>query len=188
MKPDEKELYFIALTPPGEISEKATAFKNYFAEKFNSRHALKSPPHITLHMPFKWNPEKEKDVTDFLESFSSAQKPFEVRLNGFGSFPRRVIYIDVESNELLAKLYSDLASEFRAKLNIFNSGYKNEGFTAHITLAHRDLRPAAYNEAWQEFREKKFDRSFNAEKLALLKHNGKHWEILKEFPFLKPVR
>jgi len=183
MKPDGTGLYFIAVMPPGDIAEKATEFKNYFAEKFNSRHALKSPPHITLHMPFKWKQEKESTLTEVLSSFSAIQKPFVIWLNGFGSFPRRVIYIDVESNEPLNRLYRDLAAETKRKLNLFNSAYKNEGYTAHMTLAHRDLKPQAFDLAWPEFKKKEFRGAFTVDKLALLKHNGKSWDIFEEYPF-----
>lgn len=183
MKEDGSALYFIALTPPPEISEEVVRLKNYFAQRFNSRHSLKSPPHITLYMPFRWAVKKEQSLVDFLSAFSEKQQPFHIRLNGFGSFPRRVIYIDVAYSEELAGLYSRLSSGIRKNLNIIKDSYKNEGFTAHMTLAHRDLRPSGYNEAWPEFRDKVFDYTFAADRISLLKHNGRHWDILREFPF-----
>ena len=40
--------------------------KQEFANRFNSKAALRSPPHITLHMPFKWKEEKEVKLIDVL--------------------------------------------------------------------------------------------------------------------------
>ena len=47
------KLYFIAIVPPSPIYEEAFEQKVYFKTKYNSKASLNSPPHITLHMPFK---------------------------------------------------------------------------------------------------------------------------------------
>lgn len=47
-------LYFIALVLPSPLYEEVTRLKEYFRDRYNSKAALRSPPHITLHMPFKW--------------------------------------------------------------------------------------------------------------------------------------
>ncbi|MTJ07719.1 2'-5' RNA ligase family protein [Anabaena sp. UHCC 0204] len=46
--------FFIALLPPQHIQEYANSIKQYFADKYASRSAQKSPPHITLQPPFEW--------------------------------------------------------------------------------------------------------------------------------------
>jgi 2'-5' RNA ligase len=182
-KPAEKQ-YFIAVVPSEEISEEVTGFKHYIAENFQSKHSLKSPPHITLHMPFKWKEEKEKQLIGFLENFSSGQPAFEVRLKNFSAFPKRVIYIDIVKNEQLEKLYHQLSVAIRKELKIVKDSYKNEGFTPHMTIAHRDLKPAAFGKAWPEFMDKEFERNFLVNHICLLKHNGMNWEIFRRFIFV----
>ena len=54
-------LYFIGILPPEDIKKKITDIKHVVARKFGSKHALNSPPHITLRMPFKW---KDKKIDD----------------------------------------------------------------------------------------------------------------------------
>ena len=48
-------LYFIALIPGKELKEKVRAVKERMKADYNAGHALKSPAHITLQMPFKRN-------------------------------------------------------------------------------------------------------------------------------------
>jgi len=52
-------LYFFAVVPPEEIQSSVTDIKQDFKERFNASHALKSPPHITLIPPFKYDLEDE---------------------------------------------------------------------------------------------------------------------------------
>jgi 2'-5' RNA ligase len=47
-----KSPWFIAVIPPEDIQEAVTALKREAAARFESRHALKSPPHVTLIPPF----------------------------------------------------------------------------------------------------------------------------------------
>ena len=179
----DSSLYFIAITPTSEISEKITAFKKYFADSHNSKGALKSPPHITLHMPFWWKNKREEELTDFLKNFAIKQDPFEVELKNFGAFPKKVIFVDVVKNEALTDLYKNLTREIRSNLKIMNESYKNRGYTPHITIAYKDLKPQAFTAAWPEFKDRIFDHSFIVDNIILLKHNTKFWEIFDEFNF-----
>ena len=62
-------LYFIALLPPDSIQDYATEVKQYFADNYDSKHAFKSPPHITLQPPFEWDSSKIIDLEECLEKF-----------------------------------------------------------------------------------------------------------------------
>src|SRR5258708_485210 len=87
--------YFIAIVPPSPVFEEVVALKNYFKEKYNSRAALNSPPHITMHMPFLWKEKKEGFLISSLQVFAADQKPATIELSNFTSFPPRVIFINV---------------------------------------------------------------------------------------------
>ena len=67
---DSKEkLYFIAIVPPTPIYDEALEQKEYFKVHYNSKASLNSPPHITLHMPFRWKEKEEKELEQQLEQF-----------------------------------------------------------------------------------------------------------------------
>jgi 2'-5' RNA ligase len=88
-------LLFIALLPPMEVQNEVTQIKQYFAQNYNSSHALKSPPHVTLQPPFKWLTEDFDLLKECLTEFAKTYAPIPITLSGFGSFPPRVIYVNV---------------------------------------------------------------------------------------------
>ena len=52
---EDKKIFFIALLPPLKVQKYATKVKEHFAQQYNTKAALKSPPHITLQPPFFWS-------------------------------------------------------------------------------------------------------------------------------------
>ena len=55
--------YFIAIIPPEPIHDQIVNIKKDISTKHNTYAALKSPPHITLHMPFNLEHNKEKKIS-----------------------------------------------------------------------------------------------------------------------------
>jgi 2'-5' RNA ligase len=181
IKPEKRRQYFVALIPPSPVYEEALALKEYFKEKYQSKAALSSPPHITLHMPFLWNEEKEKKLVTKLHEFSRQCDPLKVCLDNFSSFPPRVIFLNVAESDYLDELQSKLHRFFKRELDIFNANYQDRPFHPHLTLAFRDLKKSQYHLAWEEFSKKEYKAEFMADKISLLKHNGKNWDVLKDF-------
>jgi 2'-5' RNA ligase len=170
--------YFLAIVPPSPVFEKALELKNYFKEKYHSKASLNSPPHITLHMPFRWKEEREDELITKLEEFGLAS--FPLQLLNFNSFPPRVIFIDVVPNECLPALQKKLLRYCKKELNLFNADYKDQPFHPHLTLAFRDLKKSTFGEAWNEFSSKPFEATFVVDRFVLLKHNGRVWESFRD--------
>ena len=78
-----ESVYFLAIVPPQKVQAEVTQLKVLIAERFNSKHALKSPPHITLHMPFKWKDSKKEQLKSALRKINKEAVSFSVELNGF---------------------------------------------------------------------------------------------------------
>lgn len=182
-KMESRKQYFIAIVPPAPVFEEALALKEYFKEKYQTKAALKSPPHITLHMPFWWKEAKEAVLVEKLKTFARQWDPVKICLDNFSAFPPRVIFIDVAESDTLRALQKDLHRYCKRELDIFNADYKEMPFHPHLTLAFRDLKKAQFHLAWEEFSQKEYKAEFMGDKLALLKHNGKSWDVLKEFLF-----
>lgn len=180
-KDDKLKLYFLAFIPPSTIYDEALKLKQSFQEKYNSKAALNSPPHITLHMPFRWNEQKEKELVQGLEHFVKRFDPIKVCLDNFSSFPPRVIFINVVKSEILNNFQKKIERFCKTELNLFNANYKEDPYHPHLTLAFRDLKKSAYKAAWEEFKSKEFKAEFMADKLSLLKHDGRSWNVFKEF-------
>ncbi len=177
------QLYFIALMPPPPVLQEVQAFKEYFRDHHHSKAALKSPPHITLHMPFEWKETKEEKLIHALREFSTGRQAFSISLHNFSCFEPRVIYLDVKPSESLTELQTELHRFCKIRLNLFNARYRDLPFHPHLTLAFRDLKKEEFAKAWIEFSEKKYSANFLADKITLLKHNGNHWMPFREFHF-----
>lgn len=178
-----KRLFFIALLPPQEIQDSVTQIKEYFAEHYASRHALKSPPHITLQPPFEWILEDVPQLEEFLVTFSQWRPACPVTLSGFSAFPPRVIYVNVlKTSELLA-LQKDLTRQLEANLGIVDPASKSRPFAPHMTVAFRDLTKQNFKAAWSEFEGRSLSFEFTASQLTLLLHQDGKWQVQREFAF-----
>ncbi len=182
-KPDLKR-YFIAIIPPEPLFSRVEDLKKEMMEKYHTRAALRSPAHITLHMPFLWSETKEKRLMNILVQTTKYQ-PFPIQINGFGAFPPRTLYVRPEENPSLNQFYTLITRQTREKLNLFHAEHKN-GFHPHMTIAFRDLKKPEFFLAWEELKNKAFEGTFHAEGFWLLKHTGKFWVAYQYFGFTLP--
>ena len=183
----DESLYFIAIVPPGVISGQITGFKQAVREKYGSGHALRSPPHITLHMPFGWRDKKYHKLQSTLEAVSAPMRPFEIELDGFGGFEPRVVYVQVTGTPELEACQGQVRWAMRS-LQVLNADYKQKAFQPHITIAFRDLKKAQYYQVMEEYAQRKYAARFVAGSLVLLRHHHvqgqpPEWRIHQRFVF-----
>lgn len=175
----QDNLYFIALVLPEPQRSVIQQIKENFAEKYGSVHALKSPPHITLIPPFRMANQDEGLVFRFLEGFIADMSPFIITVNGFGCFKPRVIFANPVYDVSLVALHEKLDARFS---DVIPSNHTlRKGFHPHITIAFKDLSPKVFNEAWEKFKNEPLMFTFEIDRITLLKHDGKKWNIHKEF-------
>lgn len=173
--------YFLAIIPPEPLLSEISEIKQEFVEKYRSKAALRSPAHITLHMPFQWREAKEERIFKTLAKATERQ-PFSITLNGFGSFYPKSIFIQPEAQPKLEQLHEEILNLTKRELYLFHAVHKN-GFHPHMTVAFRDLRKPLFEEAWAEFKKRPFSAAFEVNSFWLLKHNGKVWHPYREFEF-----
>jgi 2'-5' RNA ligase len=176
--------YFIGIVLPTPIKDEVEQLKNHCSELYATKGALRSPPHITLHMPFLVKEQNENLVVKKLSSFCAAQKSFQIVLAGFGCFAPRVIFVGVSENKALQQFQKELVKFCRVAFNLFNADYKDQPFQPHVTIAFRDLRKPMFERAWEEFKHRNFNAEFTVCSIALLKYDGKCWNVFMEFPIM----
>jgi 2'-5' RNA ligase len=176
------ELYFIALIPHEKLRDEIRAIKERMRDRYGAGHALRSPAHITLQKPFKRGHHAEKTLSDALRLFAQNEQPFTVELDGYGAFAPRVLYIKLKENRHIATLHERLKALLLGSLD-FTPDEIMKNVEPHITVATRDLTREAFSEAWPEMRDESFTGSFVVRSLFLLRHNGRYWDILEEYPF-----
>lgn len=177
----QQQLCFIALLPPSKVKQEAKAIKDHFAKVYQSSHAQKSPPHITLQPPFKWDKTDLGRLKTTVQQFASTQSPIPITLSGFGAFPPRVIYIHVEKTPELLAIQQALMNHLEQTLGLVDSVAKSREFVPHMTVAFRDLTKPNFHKAWPNYKDKPFHYQFTVNELTLLLHNGKWWEVGERF-------
>lgn len=176
------EKYFIAIVPPEPLLSEIQKIKLDIFETYQTKGALRSPGHITLHMPFSFEEEKEQKLISCLEDFKF-QKSFTIGLNKFACFEPRVVYIHVNEQPLLTDLQKKLVQHVKQNLQLFNQSDDKRGFHPHVTVAFRDLKKQNFYAVWEEYKNKNFEVDFECNSFCLLKHINQRWEIYREFPF-----
>lgn len=177
--------FFIALIPSQAIQAEVNEIKQYFADRYDSRAAQKSPPHITLQAPFTWPLEQLPELTQPLAEFAAQRPALPIRLDGFAAFPPRVIFIDVERSPELLVLQQELATLMANQCGIVDQRNRERAFAPHMTVAFRDLTRQNFKRAWPEFEERAWVADFIATHLTLLIHTGQRWVVQHEFNFSK---
>src|SRR5688572_23852130 len=111
--------YFIAIIPPEPVFSEIEKVKLDVSQKYNNKSSLRSPAHITLHMPFEMKEAKEEYLIRTIAEFKFTNN-FSVELKNFSCFEPKVIFIDVAPNETLNTLQKQLVFHIKSNLNIFN--------------------------------------------------------------------
>lgn len=117
--------YFIGAPIPKNYKEKIELIRAEF--RF-----LTTEPHITI-VPPPALPDDDSFITDVIEVCKNA-KSFKVKLDGLGQFGNRVLFVGVQSPELI-KLYEDIFESL-------NLEKEKRGYTPHLTvMKQRPNRP-----------------------------------------------
>lgn len=168
-------MYYMAVVAPEEIDSKVKKWKEYMKERFGCTVALKSPAHITLIPPFWHDNTYEEEMKSLLAGFAKGKKEFTLELDGFGSFPPRVLFVKVQSSDPLERLKGQLEDHLIENSNL-PVKKETRSFHPHITLANRDLMKRDYLPAWDHFKNMKYSASFTVKDVSLLKHDGMRWQ------------
>lgn len=181
MKTSEAK-YFLALLPKEPLASDIFQIKKEISAKFNTKGALKSPAHLTLHMPFLWKERNEQRLIQLLVR-ATKYSPFNLFLDGFGAFPPRTIYIKNKESAKLRTFHKEFISYTKQNLKLLNTTH-NRGFHPHITVAFRDLKKEAFDAAWPVYQQKTYEAKMLVDSFWLLKHDGRQWHPFHEFPFV----
>jgi 2'-5' RNA ligase len=172
-------LYFIALIPPKPLQQEITAIKQDFADRFESRKALRTMPHITLKAPFKI-PESERATFEkWFADLRFDAIDFRIKLDGFGAFEQDhpVVFIKPEMNGEMAALQRETVEKIAAKVPASIS-HTDRDFHPHITIGYRDLTPENFEKAWNVYKTHAFEAEFRADAIHLLRHDGTQWVVV----------
>jgi 2'-5' RNA ligase len=174
-------LYFIAIVPDASRQEQVTRLKQYMAEHYRAAHALKTPPHITIVPPFRYNKDQEAQLIASLDTFAASWRPFSINIDGFGNFPPRVIFLNVQPSDALNLLHQSLQERITARTGIRREDTARP-FRPHMTIAFRDLKKSAFYRAVRDLGRAEFGFEFFVDSIHLLRHDGERWSVVHTSP------
>jgi 2'-5' RNA ligase len=172
--------YFIAIIPPIELKNTIEEMKNEIAIKYNSKAALRSPAHITLHMPFDLDKKKEERFLDKIQRWEISSQAFPIVLKNFSCFRPRVIFVDVVQDSFLNLLQGEVVEYMKLNFNIFNQSDDLRGFHPHVTIGFRDLHITKFEDAWKYYSKKTIEAEFMCNSFWILRWEINSWKPIQE--------
>jgi 2'-5' RNA ligase len=170
-----ESLFFVAILPPQQISADIDEIRKQCSVDYQVYSALKPPVHITLIPPFKLDAALENKLVGSLQHCRNFRS-FEQELHDYDGFPPKVIFIGANKNPGIVALHKNITTKIRPYLK------ESPGsINPHITIAYRDVEEHVYEMIMRAYGKKRFRVNFNVNKFALLKHDGRKWNLFKEF-------
>jgi len=177
-----RPLYFIALVLPAPLADRVGQWQREMADRYGSRHALRSPPHITLYRPFSPDAAAEKAMGEVLRAVAERHAPVDILLDRFDHFSRSVLYAHVSDDGAMETLHRAVTEALEGAGIVVPEGGDRRPFRPHVTLAHRDLTAEAFGRAWPAFGDRSLHESGTVDAVSLLHHGPGGWTVTDTFP------
>ena len=172
----------IALMTPPDVERVANQLIQSLSDRYHTRTA-RVAPHITLQAAFRWSRDEMLALEQSLEEWVRGYSPFPIYLSGFGTFGKKVIYIQVKKSDELMTLQANLARHLADTFEIIDPQSKRRSFTPHLTVASRKLTPQIFAQAWHYLQPYSVECQYMADRLTVLRHDGRQWHIQKQLWF-----
>ena len=151
--------------------------------KFGLLRGIKQPPHITIKSPFYT--DKVEPFYQYLKDLSKRIKPFEIKLEGFGHFEKKVIFLNVKENPFLKKLHLKIIKELKEKFDVKPSKLEGKSIKFHSTIALKDFSEKEFKKI-KKYLTRKYKPSlrFKARRIGIFYYLGQHnWIVIKTVKF-----
>jgi len=180
---DPTPRFFVALM----LSPEADDFAQQVIRDLKARYrtsTAKAAPHITLQAPFRWPIAEVASLEGAIAQVSHTLSPIPVHLSGFGSFPPRVIYIDVEKTPELLQTQAQVSDCLQQQPQAIELKPERRTFAPHVTVASRKLDRMTFQTIWSEVQEQTVEFEYVCDRLTLLIYDRQGWRIHREFPLV----
>jgi 2'-5' RNA ligase len=174
--------YLLIIKPHEELRNKITIIKKEFYENHQAPAALWGKPHITIAKFIVWQMMEEK-IVNRLKIAAMGLPPFKVHLKDYGSFPSQSIYINVATKLPI----QELVKQVRQGRRLMKSPDHEPFFIEEPNvMVARQLTPAQYEKAWNEYSHRSFTGSFIADGMLMIKRRvgDKAYQIVRRFDFM----
>jgi 2'-5' RNA ligase len=170
------QLYFAALLLPADAASRINEVKDYFAERYGWKVALRSPAHITLIPPFRMHPSMEEEWCTAMDALCIQLQTISIDAKGWGHFGKRTLFLEPQLTPGLSALKKAADNFVRAHPQ-FGASVDDRRFHPHVTVANRDIGPGEFAEALAWLETQSFPRSWEAAGITTLRYGQKKWDV-----------
>jgi 2'-5' RNA ligase len=173
-------MVYFSLVCPETVGREIRGFQQWVFQRHGARAAMKSPAHITVVPPFWWPLEGLYSLSDHAAAFRFSPQNIRIRLEGFSHFGKRVLFVRVEA----APELQGLQEAFSGHMRMLAGGAMkpdNRPFHPHVTIATRDMTPAAFREAWEHFSRIDYSADMELDAISMMLHSPGAWEVHQSF-------
>ena len=137
--------------------------------------------HITLKQGFEI-----LDLTPFEQHFDrlvTSSRPFDIRVQGFGSFDEGIVYMDVVQTNALETLRERILRDLSTEFGIEPNPIEDERYRFHATVAHA-LSAPCFERSRRTVHNVDLNFEFTCSALELLLYTGREWITYKRSTLL----
>jgi 2'-5' RNA ligase len=182
-----QNLKLIAILLPDTISQQVKKEQLFIAKTWGPKHALRTPPHITIIPPLSTTDAEEISLLKIGEKICATSQAFILDLDKYDAFQPRVVFIHTKDSPGLNALQATWRKELLSTLPHALDRYPERPYHPHITLAHRDVKPEQFKKIWAHYAEQEYATSFEVNRYWMLRHEKSGWIPEKEFHFAKLI-
>lgn len=176
--------YFIGIVPDEPLRREITELKLAIQEQFGCKYALKSPPHVTLKMPFVFNENKEEQLENKLRRFFGEEKGFLLEIEGIGSFREKVAFLRLRYPPELPALQQRLVAYGKRQLGQ-QIELSDLNYHPHLTVAFRDVKKGQFGDLMAFLRPRFGKQHMVVKQVSLLKKSATSWQIQNKFDLME---
>jgi 2'-5' RNA ligase len=179
--------HFVGVLTPIEVSDFVEECRTWMGAAYGCRSGYQTPPHITLVPPFSLDGRFEdgddipaRRLERCLADWAGDREPFSARLDGFGAFAERTLFVRVVDDPLWESWHGELCSALSAAFpGLLPRDRKR--FTPHLTVANRDVPPEAFAPALEHFATLAYAAEILVDCVALFEWAGNRWAVRAEY-------
>jgi 2'-5' RNA ligase len=179
----ERNLKLIAIIPPEPVFSQVREEQKNIAATWGPKHALRTPPHITLVPPMLLTASEVGWIYGIAYAIAGNQTPFPLQLKDYSSFKPRVIFISPVVNEPLLNLHEIWHEAITTRMPHVLAKYPEKPYHPHLTLAHKDVTHPQFDSLWKYFSTKSFEAHFEVDRFCILTHTDDGWVLDKDYLF-----
>ena len=178
--------YFVAHLLSGE----ARAYHERLTRELAFRYQIfplheKVTPHITVKPPFETDEEGIAEVERVLRACAHNERAAPLSIKGFGHFGFRTIYLDTQKNPEAVSLVRSVVRALNENIS-WMPRFVHEGNKLHASVA-RFMDRVQYRRVTRYLAKETPTFKVEFDNLAILRKNGKTWEVISVIPFKNDV-